>query len=92
MAAAAKKSTKKKFLPPKEKVVTEEESIFNESQAKLNEIMQRYRDRAAERRKGGLQNDADDMRAKITAAYKAVSDNYAATSAERRKMEIEVLN
>uniref|UniRef100_A0A915CN83 Protein Red n=1 Tax=Ditylenchus dipsaci TaxID=166011 RepID=A0A915CN83_9BILA len=97
-AGVASSKSKKKFYPPKEKVKKEEgeegevDNLYLESQAKLNEIMQKYRDRAGERRKGVTPgDDAEFLRAKLTAAYKAVpgSAKAAASMAERRKMEIQ---
>lgn len=54
--------------------------------------MSKYRDRAAERRKGLSQADEADIKSRITAAYKAVPGTASAVAslAERRKLEIQV--
>ncbi|KAL3085210.1 hypothetical protein niasHS_010279 [Heterodera schachtii] len=69
----------------------EEDDLFDESQARLNEIMKNYRDRAAERRKGVSSTD-DEVRQRLTAgAYKAVPGNFLANSSleETRRIEIQ---
>ncbi|KAI1729078.1 protein Red [Ditylenchus destructor] len=96
-ASASQTSTKKhkKWKPkekPQPKENSEEDNVFKESQAKLNEILQKYRDRAAERRKGVSNPEEDaELRARLTAAYRAVpaTAKAAASLAERRRMEIE---
>lgn len=89
---SSKKSSSGKFKAPREKTNLDEDDIFSESQAKLNEILSKYRDRASERRKGLTQPDDADLRSRITAAYKAVpgTENTATSLAERRKLEIQV--
>jgi hypothetical protein len=56
--SATKNKQKRPFRPPpKEK--DEKDTIFDESQAKLNEVLLKYRDRASERRKGMVPEDED---------------------------------
>ncbi|KAI1721482.1 protein Red [Ditylenchus destructor] len=89
---AKKRKTWKPKEKPQPKESSEEDNVFKESQAKLNEILQKYRDRAAERRKGVNNPEEDaELRARLTAAYRAVpaTAKAAASLAERRRMEIE---
>lgn len=61
-------ATKEKVVPEK----TEVDEIVEESEAHLKEILSKYRDRAAERRKGGEQEDLDeaDIRMKLAGGFK----------------------
>lgn len=85
-----KPKQKKKFRPPpKEKEGKPKDDIFDESQARLTEIMQKYRDRAEERRKGLAQDDEAELRK--LAAYRILpSTSEGPALADRRMQEIQV--
>lgn len=89
--ASEKKQRKKFDHINHDKPEKEGDDLFDESQARLNEILKNYRDRAAERRKGlGADNE---MKQKLTGGYKAVAGSFygAANSIEEmRRLEIQV--
>ncbi|KAI3410152.1 hypothetical protein GPALN_006510 [Globodera pallida] len=91
--AADKKQKKKRNFNTfhREKTETkDEDDLFDESQARLTEIMKNYRDRAAERRKGVGSTD-EEIRQRLAGAYKAVPGNLFANSSleEARRNEIQ---
>jgi hypothetical protein len=66
-----------------------EDDIFDESEAKLNEILKNYRDRAAERRKALASNEID-VELKLMGENKEVAGSVLeASSMEGRKMQIQ---
>lgn len=71
-----KKQWKKPYHPKpvvKEKVEKDQvDELIDESEAQLKEILLKYRDRAAERRKGDKQEDLDeaDIRMKLAGGFK----------------------
>lgn len=85
-----KPKQKKKFRPPpKEKDAKPKDDIFDESQARLTEIMQKYRDRAEERRKGLVKDDEAELRK--LAAYRVLPGTIEEPNViDRRIQEIQV--
>ena len=76
--------------PKKEKTETDE--IFDESEARLNEIMSKYRDRAAERRKGAMDGADIELNAKLSSNLRTFREEAAReiSEADRRAQEIRV--
>ncbi|CAD5226588.1 unnamed protein product [Bursaphelenchus xylophilus] len=85
--AEQKKKKAKKFNAPKEKKEkTEIDELAEESEQRLNEIMNKYRDRAAERRKGEGGGMDLEMRNRISGLR--ASNDEELDERERRKQEI----
>lgn len=87
-----KQKKKSKYRPPaKPKEKTEVDELYDESDARLNEIMNKYRDRAAERRKGEIDGQDVELRAKLTSGLRAFrDDDEPMAAADRREQEIRV--
>jgi hypothetical protein len=86
-----KQKKKPRFRPPaKPKEKTEVDQLYDESDARLNEIMSNYRDRAAERRKGEIDGQDVELRAKLTSGLRAFHDDDPMAAADRREQEIRV--
>ncbi|KAI6239627.1 hypothetical protein M3Y99_00553800 [Aphelenchoides fujianensis] len=85
---------KKTFRPPQtreKKEKTETDEIFDESDARLQSILSKYRDRAAERRKGGVDGQDVELRAKIASGLHTFRDEDRDLDAiDRREQEIRV--
>lgn len=83
-----KHKKKSKYRPPnkEKKELSETDQLFNESDARLHEILNKYRDRAAERRKGEVDGQDVELRAKLTSGLKAFRDDD--DSIDRREQEI----
>jgi hypothetical protein len=83
---------KSKYRPhttkaPKEK--TEADQLFEESEERLNDIMSKYRDRAAERRKNEVSGIDVELRAKLAGGLRAFQDDEDFHE-DRREKEIRV--
>jgi IK cytokine len=85
-----KQKKKPKFRPPtKPKEKDEIDKLYDESEAHLTEIMTNYRDRAAERRKGEVDGQDVELRAKLTSGLRAFrEDDDSMAAADRREQEI----
>jgi uncharacterized C2H2 Zn-finger protein len=83
---------KKKYHPPQPKEKTETDELKEESDARLHEILTKYRDRAAERRKGEIDGQDIELRAKLISGMSAFRDEDEALPSEedRRQKEIRV--
>ena len=91
-AKSGDQKPKKKYRPPVNKTAkeqTETDKLYNESDAKLHEIMKQYRDRAAERRKGEVDGQDIELRDKLTSGLRAFRDDDEKLAAsDRREQEI----
>jgi len=87
---AEKKPVKKKskYRPPVPKTKTETDELFDESEANLREVLNKYRDRAAERRKGEVDGQDIELRTKLTSGISAFRDEDDAPSRDKREQEI----
>ncbi|KAI6176061.1 hypothetical protein M3Y97_00758000 [Aphelenchoides bicaudatus] len=86
-----KKKKKSNYRPPvKPKEKDETDQLYEESEATLRDIMKNYRDRAAERRKGEIDGQDVELRAKLTSGLRAFRDekNEDMAAADRREQEI----
>ncbi|KAI6207179.1 hypothetical protein M3Y94_01000700 [Aphelenchoides besseyi] len=83
---------KKPYRPPQQrekKDKTEADELVDESEANLQTIMRRYRDRAAERRKGTLDGQDVEFRAKLANGLHAFrNDDPKISAIDRREQEI----
>ncbi|KAI6181337.1 Elongation of very long chain fatty acids protein [Aphelenchoides besseyi] len=83
---------KKPYRPPQQrdkKDKTEADELVDESEANLQNIMRRYRDRAAERRKGTLDGQDVEFRAKLANGLHAFrNDDPKISATDRREQEI----
>lgn len=84
------KANPKKYIPRVEHVPKPDDDIFDESQARLLEILKNYRDRASERRKG-MFSDETEISKLIRASkdIETVGSVLDASAAETRKSQIQ---
>lgn len=85
-----KPKKKSRYRPPttKPKEPTETDQLYSESDARLHEIMNKYRDRAAERRKGQVDGQDIELRAKLAGGLQTFRDEDESTAADKREQEI----
>uniref|UniRef100_A0A915LCK0 Protein Red n=1 Tax=Meloidogyne javanica TaxID=6303 RepID=A0A915LCK0_MELJA len=84
------KAKPKKYVPRPDHVPKPDDDIFDESEARLVEILKNYRDRASERRKGMFSDETEIS--KLIRASKDVENVGSvldASAAESRKMQIQ---